>query len=840
MDKTMTQETTIKSMGVLRQLHLISAGKTGGMPITAGAKGIDELCTTYINDVPIKYYDGTVAKYNMGTDIKVVTRNGVPNQAEIVSVGGVANTVDVSAEVKHNIPITRSVQAAATSAQVTIGFPEGINFNGELGEVELNIWVKPASASTWTLAQYVPYYDYNTSAFEESWRVTRPTGVGAWQIKLERITDDSTDVKFRNKTTFASYVEWVPDNTTYNNYAIASFTADAKNLNSTSTPTVSFLWDGIYIKVPSNYTPLSYDGAGNISNPSYSGSWDGITFAEKVSSNPVWIMYYLLTNDVNGLGQRIKAENVDIWNFYNSAKYCDELLPVTIDGVATTRPRYTFDWQYLERVDAWTMLSELAGAINAKLVYMGDRIAISMDRPATADTIITQDSVIDGKITWSGSSRKDLITVASVKWYNPANNYKAEEVTVTADEYFGAGAGYMTRFGVNIQSVTAIGCTSEAQATRYARWLLEQSLTASAMCKFKMGFNGFSLQPGQLLIVSDPTYSGAQVQGRIVSSTATSITPVDTLAVQAGQVLNINKKGGGLMTCTVATTNNAAYTILHAGYVGGTIADIDYGSEFSTVSNAPTMKVIDIDHGDDGITVELRQYNSASYARIDTGVSITTDAPPISSVEAIGRPVGLIASDTTINVDGSVRRAINVSWAPSGSSIPVKYLVSWVCDDGVKGSQETVNPNIEISGINPVKITVSVRAVGTSGLISDGGILVYTPKIGEANSSPLLAVTGLGIRGTGGTTFTSADLEISWNANSANDPYATKEYKIAVYDVAGTNPIRVDYVPHVPGQSAYYWTYSFAQNVSDGGPRRSLKVVVWPKDCNDALGVGSS
>lgn len=840
MDFIYMAETTIKSMAILRQLHLISAGKTGGMPYTAGANKVDQLCSTYINDVPVKYYDGTTPKYNMGDNIKVITRNGVANQEEIVAVGGAANTIEVSTEVKHAVPITRSVQSAATSATVTIGFPEGMDFKGGPGTIQLKIWTKLSTASTWALSRDVTYTEYAQSAFEESWRVDRPAGIGAWQVKLERISEDSTDIQWRNKTTFASYVEWVPDSTTYNNYAIAAFVADAKNLNSSSTPTVSFVWDGIYCQVPNNYSPLYYNASNNIVNPVYTGSWDGITFVEQVTSNPVWILLYLLTNPVNGLGERILMENIDIWNFYNSAKYCDELLPVTIDGVSTTRPRYTFDWQFLERVDAWSLLSEIAGAMNAQLVYMGDRISINMDRPGTADMVITQDSVIDGKITWSGSSRKDLKTVASVKWYNPNNNYKAEEVTVTADEYFGVGAGYITKYGYNIHSVTAIGCTTEPQAIRYARWILEQSLTSTAICKFKMGFNGFSLQPGQLLIVSDPTYSGTQVQGRITSATATSITPNDTIAVTAGHQLKINKKDGGIMTATVSVTNIAASVIQVSGYTGGAYTDIDYGTEFSTVSNAPTMKVIDIAHDDDGISIELRQYNNASYGRIDTGVVVLTDIVPVAAVEAIGKPVGLIAADTTINIDGAVKRAVNVSWAPSGDTIPVKYLVSWKCDDGVKGEAETVNPNYEISGIAPVKITVSVRAVGASGLISTPGILVYTPKIGEANISPLLAVTGLGIRGAGGTTFVSADLEISWTANSGNDVYATKEYKIAVYDVAGANPIRVEYVTHVPAVSTYTWTYTFAAQISDGGPRRSVKVVVIPKDCNDALGIPSS
>ena len=56
--------------------------------------------------------------------------------------------------------------------------------------------------------------------------------------------------------------------------------------------------------------------------------WDG-SFNESLrwTVNPAWIFYDLATNPVYGLGKYgISTYNIDKWNLYKVAKYCDELV----------------------------------------------------------------------------------------------------------------------------------------------------------------------------------------------------------------------------------------------------------------------------------------------------------------------------------------------------------------------------------------------------------------------------------------------------------------------------------------------------------------------------------
>ncbi len=73
------------------------------------------------------------------------------------------------------------------------------------------------------------------------------------------------------------------------------------------------------ISIPSNYNPETRN---------YNGFWDG-SFNESLrwTDNPAWIFYDLATNPVYGLGKYgISTYNIDKWNLYKVAKYCDELV----------------------------------------------------------------------------------------------------------------------------------------------------------------------------------------------------------------------------------------------------------------------------------------------------------------------------------------------------------------------------------------------------------------------------------------------------------------------------------------------------------------------------------
>ena len=90
-------------------------------------------------------------------------------------------------------------------------------------------------------------------------------------------------------------------------------------------PDRSFDLKLLKIKVPNNYDPEAKN---------YSGNWDG-NFSNflRWTDNPAWIFYDICTNSRYGVGNgKVFLEDLNKWELYKIAKYCDDL-------VISTSPR---------------------------------------------------------------------------------------------------------------------------------------------------------------------------------------------------------------------------------------------------------------------------------------------------------------------------------------------------------------------------------------------------------------------------------------------------------------------------------------------------------------------
>lgn len=125
--------------------------------------------------------------------------------------------------------------------------------------------------------------------------------------------------------------ERISANLTYPNTAMASVEIDSRNFN--SEPTRGY---GLKLKrvlVPSNYNSVTRK---------YEGAWNGLFLGQenqnksvgsiddeyrRWSDNPAWVFYDIVTNNRYGAGKfGITEKNIDKWQLYKAAKYCDELV----------------------------------------------------------------------------------------------------------------------------------------------------------------------------------------------------------------------------------------------------------------------------------------------------------------------------------------------------------------------------------------------------------------------------------------------------------------------------------------------------------------------------------
>jgi len=135
-----------------------------------------------------------------------------------------------------------------------------------------------------------------------------------------------------NKRTLSvsSVAEKINENFYYPNSAVASLKFDSRNFS--SVPERSYHVKMKKMLVPSNYDPFTRK---------YKGAWDGLfkgqSDGESIysvsdndkywSDNPAWIFYDVLSNPRFGVAKYgLEQYNIDKWQLYKVAKYCDELV----------------------------------------------------------------------------------------------------------------------------------------------------------------------------------------------------------------------------------------------------------------------------------------------------------------------------------------------------------------------------------------------------------------------------------------------------------------------------------------------------------------------------------
>lgn len=148
------------------------------------------------------------------------------------------------------------------------------------------------------------------SKYQRAHLITIPRPASNVKIRVTRITADSTSAYLANETGLDSYNEIVSLNMAYPNSALFGVRIDSQQFN--QLPTRSYLVDGLLIKLPSNYNPVTR---------TYSGIWDGTLNTVAVSNNPAWVLYDILTNKRYGLGNYLSAAQIDKANLYTIGKY---------------------------------------------------------------------------------------------------------------------------------------------------------------------------------------------------------------------------------------------------------------------------------------------------------------------------------------------------------------------------------------------------------------------------------------------------------------------------------------------------------------------------------------
>lgn len=364
-----------------------------------------------------------------------------------------------------------------------------------------------------------------------------------FEVRMLRLTDDSTTDLLQNKTVWSGYTEIIDVKQRYPNTAVIGVKVDAEQFGSQQV-TRNYLLRGRIVPVPSNYDPLKQ---------TYTGLWDG-TFKPAWTDNPAWCVLDMLTHPRYGMGSRIGVADVDKWALYAIAQYCDQPVP---DGFGGTEPRISCNAYLTDQRKAWDVLGDFCSLMRCMPVWNGSTLTFVQDRPADKVWTYTQSNVVmpaDGAaFIYSLSALKERHNAAEVRYTDPNNGWETSTELVEND-------AAIRRYGRNVLKMDAFACTSRGQAHRAGLWAITTELLETQTVDFSVGAEGLRHVPGDIIEVCDSDYAGVTVGGRVLSvdSLTRTLTLDREVEIPAGGNVVLNLVGSDGQPVTVAVTAHPA------------------------------------------------------------------------------------------------------------------------------------------------------------------------------------------------------------------------------------------------------------------------------------------
>ena len=480
----------LKSTQLLSVIDAISEGPIEGP--------VDGLKSVLLNSTPVLDSEGNT---NI-SGVTVVFRAGEQEQTPPEGFESSGSETVLGTEVKYDTPITRTITSANIDRlRFTFGVQALVETTskGDRNPSEVRLLVQIQRNGGWVTEKDITIKGKTTSQYLASVVVDnlppRP-----FNIRMRRMTPDSTTDQLLNKTLWSSYTEIIDVKQCYPNTALVGVQVDSEQFGSQQVSR-NYHLRGRILQVPSNYNPQTRQ---------YSGIWDG-TFKPAYSNNMAWCLWDMLTHPRYGMGKRLGAADVDKWALYVIGQYCDQSVP---DGFGGTEPRITCNAYLTTQRKAWDVLSDFCSAMRCMPVWNGQTLTFVQDRPSDKVWTYNRSNVVmpdDGApFRYSFSALKDRHNAVEVNWIDPDNGWETATELVEDTQA-------IARYGRNVTKMDAFGCTSRGQAHRAGLWLIKTELLETQTVDFSVGAEGLRHVPGDVIEICDDDYAGISTGGRVLA-----------------------------------------------------------------------------------------------------------------------------------------------------------------------------------------------------------------------------------------------------------------------------------------------------------------------------------
>lgn len=711
---------TLQSRANVKIIDLIGEGMIGGL--VNGAKSI------FLNGTPLMNDSGV---YNF-TNVSWDHREGTPNQSIIPGFSSVETPYNLgSLKVTNSEPKTFTItNLNADRARVVMNIPALMQQDTVTGDthgtsVSYYFDISVDGGAFVALGSMVTVAGKTKSKYQRShvFDLPKPAASG-WTIKVSRATADNNSSAMANDTYIDSYVEIVDAKVNYANSALISIGIDPETFS--SNPSRSYLVDGLYMRVPSNYDAIT---------KTYTGIWNG-SFQLAVTSNPAWVLFDLLTSKRYGLGNYLSDSQVDKAMLYTIGRYCDELVPDGLGGLGM-EPRFSINTQIQTQAEAYKLISDITSVFRGMSFWNGGSVCFRQDSPATPTMVFNQANIIGGDFNYTSSSRKDRHSVINVTWNDPGANYKQRVEYVEDHEL-------IISMGIKKIDTVAFGCTSRGQAHRVGKWMLYSERYESNLITFKVGLDSSMLIPGEIVRLCDAFKSGRRAGGRALSSTLYSVTVDAPIAVTGGSVdIFIALPDGSFAQRTVAQSNGTFSTFSWSSPLPALPVD---NAVFALSDQIVPMlaRVIAVGQEKSDATtflVTAIEHNPNKYAAVEMGVMLTQPQTTVA-LPYVTSITSLVADETTYFIaPGVIGSKLHVSWEGRASLFRTSYRTTLYGGASNWVTSETKVPAFDIPGLYQGSI-VDIRVSGLN-LLGNWTEDAVLSKTIEGKSAPPGIVTGL-------------------------------------------------------------------------------------------------
>ncbi|WP_283149721.1 host specificity protein J [Silvimonas soli] len=702
---------SLRSISYARVLDLLSEGEIGGL--------VDGGRSIILDGTPLQNSDGS---YNF-QNVKVDTRVGTQDQGYIAGFPAVESEYALGVELKSDQDWSRLVNRPTLSAlrlRLTVPQLQQTNTsNGNITGYRIEYAIDLSTDGAAFQNVFRGAFDgKTTTTYTRSHRIDLPKAKTGWQLRVHRITPNKNSATIADRVTIESLTEVIDAKLRYPNSAVVGIQIDASQFS--SIPTRAYDCYLRLIRVPDNYDPRTR---------TYVGIWKG-NFKIAWTDNPAWIYYDLVLHQRYGLGDRINATQIDKFQLYRIAQYCDELVP---DGKGGTEPRFACNVYLQTQEQAYKVLQDLASIFRGVSYWASGQVVVAADAPADTAYLYTPANIIDGKFTYAGSPLSTRYTTAMVSWCDQSDMGRQKV------EYVEDPEG-IARYGINKADITAFGCTSQSQAQRAGQWALISSRLETGTVSFSVGLDGAICLPGQIVAIADPHRAGRRNGGRIRAVAGKAITLDKAPVVRAGDLLSVVLPTAVIESREVLSVDGDTVTVKTA-FSTPPIPESVWLLDSAEL--APQLfRVMNVKMRDkDGLIFDITgtQHEPGKFGAVDYGTRI--DVRPITVIPPSVQPPPANVRLTTFSMinQGIALTSLNIAWDAAQGAIA--YVVEWRRDNGDwVTAGRTGGLGVDIQGIYAGAYVARVRAINPLEVASVPAYSMETQLQGKTTPPPVVTM----------------------------------------------------------------------------------------------------